>query len=171
MEKELQLEFNPKFVDGQNEATFKFNNQIVMITPDMDEDNHIARVKLTDDVWVVIFPKFGLIGCGLYPELSWNTNLPVNCEVKELITHVADVVDKNGKRIGNKDWDWKVEDVKILVAKDGAEPESAYIESEGERYPVQEYFSIVEFERFSTAITMLKEVANKFNSGERFFFN
>lgn len=50
----------------------------------------LARIPLVDWVYIEAFPKHDGIGICLDPELSWNTNLPVNTINKELISHLAD---------------------------------------------------------------------------------
>ena len=49
----------------------------------------LARIPLVDCVYVEAFPKHDGIGICLNPELSWNTDLPVNIINKELISHLA----------------------------------------------------------------------------------
>lgn len=62
----------------------------VMVTPAIDEDFWLFRVKVSEDQAVVGFPKFGTFGIGYqYEEESWNTNLPYTCPAEEILAHIA----------------------------------------------------------------------------------
>jgi hypothetical protein len=50
----------------------------VMVTPPIDENYWIFRVKLCKDQSVIGFPKFGMVGVGMALEEDWNTNLPLS---------------------------------------------------------------------------------------------
>lgn len=53
-----------------------------MVTPPLDENFWIMRVKLSKKQAIVCFPKFGVIGCGFQHEGDdWNTNLPIGRQV------------------------------------------------------------------------------------------
>jgi hypothetical protein len=62
----------------------------VVMTPLIDEDYWIARVKVSKDQAVVCFPKFGTIGIGFQVETDWNTNLPYTCSALEIFKHIKD---------------------------------------------------------------------------------
>jgi hypothetical protein len=59
-----------------------------MITPAIDDDYWIYRVRLTDRQAVVGFPKFGTVGIGFAAETDWNTNLPYRCQTIEIVSHI-----------------------------------------------------------------------------------
>jgi hypothetical protein len=61
----------------------------IMMTPDINEDYWMYRVKLSDKQAVLAFPKFGTIGCGFAVEEDWNTNLPIACQVDDIFAHIA----------------------------------------------------------------------------------
>lgn len=61
----------------------------VLVTPPLDEDFWLLRVKVSPKQAVVAFPKFGLLGMGFQVEkASWNTNLPWSVETEELYRHI-----------------------------------------------------------------------------------
>lgn len=60
-----------------------------MLTPPIDEDYWLYRVRLTETQAVVAFPKFGTIGIGFAQEDDWNTNLPHTCETRKIFDHIA----------------------------------------------------------------------------------
>lgn len=72
------LEVNPDCVDKTTHM-FAGNNHI-MISPSVDEEYWIFRVKLCKDQAVLGFPKMGMVGVGMALEENWNTNLPLNSE-------------------------------------------------------------------------------------------
>lgn len=45
-------------------------------------------MPLYKDQAIVIFPKFGTIGCGFAQEEDWNTNLPLSCDAEEIYNHI-----------------------------------------------------------------------------------
>lgn len=61
---------------------------IAMVTPPIDEDYWLFRVKLSDNQAVVAFPKFGTFGIGFQHEDDWNTNLPYSCPAAEIWDHI-----------------------------------------------------------------------------------
>lgn len=60
----------------------------VLITPPIDEDWWLFRVKLSDTQAIVGSPKFGVIGVGFAQEEDWNTNLPSSCGTAEIYEHI-----------------------------------------------------------------------------------
>ncbi|TDB86445.1 hypothetical protein E1264_17760 [Actinomadura sp. KC216] len=60
-----------------------------MLTPAIDEDYWLYRVKLSERQAIVGFPKFGLIGIGFAVEEDWNTNLPSGCDAEQIYEHIA----------------------------------------------------------------------------------
>lgn len=72
----------------------------MMITPPIDEDYWLFRVRLSDTQAIVGFPKFGTIGIGFAIEEDWNTNLPYTCPAKQIYHHI-----KHNK--GDKSISWR----------------------------------------------------------------
>lgn len=68
-----------------------------LITPPLDEDFWLLRVRLTPTQSVVAFPKFTTIGIGFAREEDWNTNLPWACGAEEIYNHIAH--NKGDKRL------------------------------------------------------------------------
>ncbi len=60
----------------------------VAMTPPIDEDYWVYRVRLTETQAVVGFPKPTTIGIGFAVETDWNTNLPFTCATKEIYDHI-----------------------------------------------------------------------------------
>ena len=84
--KKLELEFRDKF--KSTKTAFAAGNIVIMMTPPLDKDYWIFRIKLLADQALVAFPKFGTIGIGFAIEDDWNTNLPWNCECEEIYNHI-----------------------------------------------------------------------------------
>lgn len=84
------LEINPDCVDKTTHM-FSGNNHI-MISPAVDEEYWLFRVKLCKDQAVLGFPKCGMVGVGMAKEVhpNSNTNLPI---------HSNSSPEKNGKHI------------------------------------------------------------------------
>ena len=61
---------------------------LVMVTPAIDENYWLFRVRLTDKQAIVGFPKFTTIGIGFQMEEDWNTNLPYSCSAEEIYNHI-----------------------------------------------------------------------------------
>jgi hypothetical protein len=61
----------------------------VMITPDIDENYWLYRVRLSDKQAIVGFPKFTTIGIGFAVEEDWNTNLPYTSATEKIFEHIA----------------------------------------------------------------------------------
>lgn len=64
-----------------------------MVTPLIEENYWVYRVKLNDRQAVVGFPKFSTIGIGFAVEADWNTNLPYMCQTIEIVSHIWHNVD------------------------------------------------------------------------------
>lgn len=60
----------------------------ISITPAINEDYWLFRVRLSEKQAVVGFPKFGTIGIGFAQEEDWNTNLPYTCAPEEILAHI-----------------------------------------------------------------------------------
>lgn len=62
----------------------------LLITPPIDENYWLLRVKVSEKQAVVAFPKFMTIGIGFaVEEEDWNTNLPYTSDAHELYRHIA----------------------------------------------------------------------------------
>lgn len=62
---------------------------ILMVTPPINEDYWLYRVQLKHGQSVVVFPKFGVLGCGFAIEEDWNTNLPLlSSSPERLFDHI-----------------------------------------------------------------------------------
>jgi len=85
--KDLTLEINPKFIEG-DENNFKLGNIKFMVTPPLDKDYWQFRVRVHDDQEIAGFPKFSQIGIGFAKEDEWNTNLPSSCSAKKIFEHI-----------------------------------------------------------------------------------
>jgi hypothetical protein len=98
--KRLHVEVNRDFAEA--ETAIRAGNSTVMVTPPLDEEYFIARVVMHRDQAIVVFPKFGVIGCGFAKEKDWNTNLPITCDAAEIWRHIKhnrkyrSITDKRG---------------------------------------------------------------------------
>lgn len=84
---ELQLEINQAFV--QANTTFTLGGASLMITPPIDEDYWLFRVKMFEDQAIVGFPKYNTIGVGFAQEEDWNTNFPYTCDAEKIYDHIS----------------------------------------------------------------------------------
>lgn len=85
--KRIVVEVNANFAKAEDEFVAK-GGVPVMVTPPLDEDYFIARVRLCRDQAVQVFPKFGIVGCGFAQEEDWNTNLPIACSAGRIAGHI-----------------------------------------------------------------------------------
>jgi len=84
---ELKLEINSKAVKDNQPLAYAG----IMITPNINENYWIMRVKVNKKQAVVAFPKFGTIGIGFMIEArDWNTNLPWCCNPQTIYDHIKD---------------------------------------------------------------------------------
>lgn len=83
----LKLEINQKFMEENTE--FKVGKSVVLVTPPLDEDYWLLRVKVSETQAVVGFPKFFTIGIGFAIEEDWNTNLPYSCDAEDIFKHIS----------------------------------------------------------------------------------
>lgn len=60
----------------------------VMITPPIDEDFWLLRVKVSKEQAIVGFPKFMQLGIGFAVEADWNTNLPSRVTAERIFEHI-----------------------------------------------------------------------------------
>ena len=84
----MEVEFNKKF--KKTNTTFNLKGGgVAMVTPPLDEDYWIFRVKLFKDQAIVAFPKFMTFGVGFAIEDDdWNTNFPYTCTPTEICNHI-----------------------------------------------------------------------------------
>lgn len=125
---DLQLEVNESFTRANDTIFIKDqqgNTQVgglsLIITPPLDEDYWLFRVKLHADQAIVGFPKFATIGVGFAQENDWNTNLPYTCPAGQIFDHI-----KHNKQYDEIADDQCLEAIKMVqVAAKGLEKESA----------------------------------------------
>lgn len=85
-----QVEINERFVKANTDIHLP-GGGLVMITPPLDGDYWLFRVRLSNTQAIVGFPKFGTIGIGFQREdEDWNTNLPYSCDAAEIFNHISD---------------------------------------------------------------------------------
>jgi hypothetical protein len=84
--KKLELEFRNEFKKADD--GFQVGKMKIVMTPPLNEDYWVFRVKLHADQAVVAFPKFGTLGIGFAIEDDWNTNLPYQCTTTEILEHI-----------------------------------------------------------------------------------
>jgi hypothetical protein len=82
----MKVEINSQFMEENTE--FKVGKSLVAVTPPLDEDYWLFRVRLSDKQAIVGFPKFFTIGIGFRVEEDWNTNLPYSCGAEEIYNHI-----------------------------------------------------------------------------------
>lgn len=83
----MQIELNQEFAPA-NTSFHMPSGGTMMITPPLDEDYWLLRVKLSDTQAIVAFPKFGTIGVGFAVEEDWNTNLPYTQKAENIFKHI-----------------------------------------------------------------------------------
>jgi len=103
----LKLEVNEEFQKQNTE--FKVVGHSFSITPAVEEDYFLFRVKLLKDQALIAFPKFFTIGIGFAQEEDWNTNLPYSCETEKIYNYIKR--NKKYKNITKKDC---IEAIKLL---------------------------------------------------------
>ena len=81
--------YRPLALEVKDQADGTADVGAVMITPAIDEDYWLFRVKLSGTQAIVGFPKFGTIGIGFAEEEDWNANLPYTCDAGEIYGHIA----------------------------------------------------------------------------------
>ena len=87
----------------------------LMLTPAIDEDYWLFRVRLSDAQAIVGFPKFFTIGIGFAQEEDWNTNFPYTCETEEIFQHIAH--NKGDDSISDDDCRRAIEMVRAAAAE------------------------------------------------------
>lgn len=102
MEKKLELERK------QQEAKGLVSDRMMM-TPPIDEDYWLFRVKLYKDQALLAFPKFMTFGIGFAKEDDWNTNLPYQVETEDIYEHI-----KHNKKYDEIGKEEIIEAIKLL---------------------------------------------------------
>ena len=96
----VKVEYNSNFIllaDVEKRYSVSMGTSI-MITPDIDENYWLFRVKVSENQAIVAFNKFNTIGIGFQIEAKdWNTNLPFLCSAEEIYEHIK--VNKGDKSI------------------------------------------------------------------------
>ncbi len=105
----MLLEINKQF-KAQN-TNFQRGDEVIMLSPIVDEDYYIFRVHLYKDQYLLAFPKFGTIGIGFAKEEDWNTNLPFQCLPEEIYNHIKH--NKKYREIKKKDVLKAIEELRI----------------------------------------------------------
>ena len=82
----MKLEINKEVF---KEKPILVGEDVILVTPPIDENYWHYRVKLHKDQAIIGFPKFGQIGVGFAQEKDWNTNLPTRCEPEKIYEHIA----------------------------------------------------------------------------------
>lgn len=79
----MTIEFNTNSIkdDGQISPN-------LAITPPINEDYWLMRIKVSEQQAIVCFPKFFTIGIGFQQEDDWNTNLPYTRDAEEIFQHI-----------------------------------------------------------------------------------
>jgi len=97
--KKLQLEFHNEFSRATD--SFKAGKGTILMTPPIDKDYWVFRIKLMHDQSIIAFPKFTTMGIGFALETDWNTNLPYSCDALTIYKHIR--VNKLHKNIRKAD--------------------------------------------------------------------
>ncbi len=86
--KKLKLDYRNTFKETNTTFNLKSSNLKIMVTPPIDEDYWVFRIRLYKDQSIVAFPKFTTMGIGFAQEEDWNTNLPYKLEAEEICNHI-----------------------------------------------------------------------------------
>ena len=82
----LEINKNAHEVNSVYNASM-FGN--AMITPKIDEEYWICRVRVSRKQTIICFPKFRTYGIGFQTEKKdWNTNLPYTIEAEKIYNHI-----------------------------------------------------------------------------------
>jgi hypothetical protein len=83
----MKIEINSRLVKDNNPIRVP-GGPTILVTPPISESYWLYRVPLKHGQAIVVFPKFGLLGCGFAKEEDWNTNLPLQVDAKRLFAHI-----------------------------------------------------------------------------------
>lgn len=89
----------------------------IVMTPPIDEDYWIYRVKVSETQAIVGFPKFFTVGIGFAQEEDWNTNLPWTCTSEEIYNHIKH--NKGDDSITREDCIAAIEMIQFAVRNSG----------------------------------------------------
>lgn len=95
----ITVEMNENFKKAKD--TIYTGAGTILFTPPLDGDYWIFRVRLYEDQALLVFPKFGILGCGFAQEADWNTNLPIKCPAEQIYAHIKH--NKKYKQISEQD--------------------------------------------------------------------
>lgn len=84
----MELEISSKFKDEIQSKLKETHIGNIIVTPPINEDYWLFRVKLHKDQAILGFPKFFTIGIGFALEDDWNTNLPYPSEAEHICDHI-----------------------------------------------------------------------------------
>ena len=141
--KKLELEFRNEFKKKQD--TFQTGKVVIMMTPPLDDDYWVFRIKLHADQALIAFPKFGTLGIGFAQEDDWNTNLPYSCKTEEIYNHI-----KKNKKYTQITKATCIEAIEILRKA------SEYYK----KHETPQTIEAGDFGQFLTSYELLKEKAN-----------
>ncbi len=105
----LKIEVNAEFAAKNHGFESTDKSTVVLVTPAIDEDYWLARVKLSKRQAIVCFPKFFTVGIGFQEEEDWNTNLPYTIDSAKIFSHIKR--NKGDARINDEDC---IEAIKML---------------------------------------------------------
>jgi hypothetical protein len=91
-------------IKDQNDKTLSLSSghQVILVTPDLNENYWSYRVRLSDNQAVLGFPKMMTIGIGFEKEeADWNTNLPWWTPSDKILKHI--IVNKGDSSIKDED--------------------------------------------------------------------
>jgi hypothetical protein len=95
---ELILEYKP---GTQDAPPLSVGGRTLLVTPPIDEEYWLFRVKLSPKQAIVGFPKFCTIGVGFAKERDWNTNLPFTSDAERIFNHIKH--NKGSQKIADAD--------------------------------------------------------------------
>lgn len=139
----IQLEYRDKFDGGI--STFTDGGITALITPLIDEDYWVFRIKLFKDQALLAFPKFGTLGIGFaLEEEDWNTNLPYNKGASIIFNHIK--CNKKYKEITDQEC---IAAIKVL-------------QKACRYYKDELHFEVGDWEMFFEHLEKLKEISSRY---------
>lgn len=126
----MTVEVNQKMIDPKNMGIMSSENPItgkksvLLVTPKLDEEYWLARVKIGKEQAVVCFPKFMTIGIGCQIEKNdWNTNLPYTCSAEEIYHHIR----KNAPSVKKEKFVAAIEELQKYIRTDLLREENIFV--------------------------------------------
>ena len=86
--KGLKLEFTDEVKSKVGETDFQIGKKTIMVTPQINENYWVLRVKLHKNQSIIAFPKFMTMGIGFAQEIDWDTNFPYTCKAVDIFNHI-----------------------------------------------------------------------------------